>query len=577
MTDIRPLDDFAVLRERVARVPSAALVGLSALAAAAFGLALPTHPIEALAVLCLVPLAFGAPLASLGVVLFVTVLVPFDLQNRVSVGGGPGAPGLLLVDVLLALGLCRVGLLLLARRLRLETPLVIAAALLVVLTAALLNGVVTGATASDAGVEARLPGLRRGRVRPGLAPPARRASAAPPVRGAARARSRPRPLGARPVGLHIPYSLAGDVGVRPGIDQIAAKGGGQLQGGLYAFPVAVILSFALLLSNRGRGGAIQALAATVFALNSVCVLLTYERTIWGAAAIGCLIVAVRSGRQSRRSAAKWVAIGVAGLLALSALSPGARTTTVDRITSVVQYRSDNAVLAREVESRAVIGAIRRHPFTGSGFGATITWGKTNVFATTTTSYTHNGYLWLAWKLGIPLALAHRRDRRGGRPAARATTSGVGAGHPADWQPVSADRPPARLRHVPGLQRARDHGGDGPAGGRMPLARSRVVVPTRRRALLRRRAARGRVGWTWAHRGDRRFDDRARRDGLHNGASRHDLGARSDHDRPDERRPGPHDHVLAQIRPAGHARWHPAQRRASRSATRCSQGPCEPRS
>ena len=91
------------------------------------------------------------------------------------------------------------------------------------------------------------------------------------------------------------------------------------------------------------------------------------------------------------------------MAALSALSPGALPTTVDRVASVVQYRSDNALLAREVESRAVIGAIRRHPLTGSGFGATLTWGKTDVFATTTTSFTHDGYLWLAWKLGIPLA------------------------------------------------------------------------------------------------------------------------------------------------------------------------------
>jgi hypothetical protein len=58
---------------------------------------------------------------------------------------------------------------------------------------------------------------------------------------------------------------------------------------------------------------------------------------------------------------------------------------------------------RLVESEAVADAIARHPLTGSGFGATITWGEEDVFATRTTVFTHNAYLWLSWKIGIPAA------------------------------------------------------------------------------------------------------------------------------------------------------------------------------
>ena len=66
--------------------------------------------------------------------------------------------------------------------------------------------------------------------------------------------------------------------------------------------------------------------------------------------------------------------------------------------------SDPSVRYRLVESGFVYERIRAHPLSGSGLGATIFWGQ--PWAQTrpkTHNYSHNGYLWLAWKIGLPAA------------------------------------------------------------------------------------------------------------------------------------------------------------------------------
>ena len=403
MTTAQPIEGRPLPGERAAHGSATGLVALATLAAVAFGALLPSHPLEAMAVVCLVPLALTSPVISLGAILFLTVLVPFDLQNQLAVGGGSGFPGLLLADLLLLVGLCRVAVLAFLGRLQTPNSLWVAFALVGAIAAALVYGVASGASASDAGFEARSAAFGVGGFILALpllenATDRRRLYWVLLALGIA--------LGLWGIGqwiFDVHYGAGGDVGVRPGIDQIASAGGGQLQGGLYAFPVAVILSFALLLSKPGRSTNLFAPAALVFGLNCVCVLLTYERTMWGAALIGCLIVTVRYGRQSLYAAGSLLAIGVAGLLLLTVITP-ALPPAFGRVASLASYQSDNSLQARKVESNAVIHAIRGHPLTGSGFGATTTWGEKDVFKTTTTNFSHNGYLWLAWKVGLPLAL-----------------------------------------------------------------------------------------------------------------------------------------------------------------------------
>ena len=65
----------------------------------------------------LLALPFVAPVAHLVLLLLVTAIVPFDLQNTFAFGGGPGSPGVLPSDVLLLGGLARAALVLL------DTPL----------------------------------------------------------------------------------------------------------------------------------------------------------------------------------------------------------------------------------------------------------------------------------------------------------------------------------------------------------------------------------------------------------------------------------------------------------------------
>jgi hypothetical protein len=384
-----------------------ATVGLgiaATIVAAGFGTAVASAPLQAFLALVLVPLALGFPTASLGVILAVTVLVPFDTQNHFSLGGGAGTPGLLAVDVLMLLGLCRVGVLLLRRRLALTSPILFAGALLIAMAAALAHGVLSGASASDAGTEARCLVFGLGAfvlAWPLLDHPGSRAR----LYGTLLALGIALGLwGIIQVLFNVAYTSGGDVGVRPGIDQVAAVGGGQLQGGLYAFPIAAILSFAVLVSPTVTSLTVRRLAAAVFGLNSICVLLTYERSIWGAAVIGCLLAALRSGPRAWPSAGRWLALGVAAILAYTAASPGTLATTAGRLKSVFSYTSQSSAQSRAVESQAVLRAIRASPITGAGFGATVTWGKSDEFATKTTNFTHNGYLWLAWKVGTPVAL-----------------------------------------------------------------------------------------------------------------------------------------------------------------------------
>jgi hypothetical protein len=384
------------------RLRAPALLGLAVLAAIAFGAALPENPRAAVALVALVPLALGAPVASLGVLLVLTVVVPFDVQNRLSFVGGENVPGLLIVDLLVFLGLCRAALLVGIKKLRVETPLVVAAALGLVLAGFLVEGVVGGADLSEAGHEARRLGMGvAGFILawPILGRPASRRAlyglllALGLILGV---------WGLAQWFFSIDFTAGADVGVRPGVE-LTSGGRGSLQGGLYAFPVAVTLAFTALVAHRVRSVEVRILLAAILLLNGICLLLTYERTFWLAAGLGCLMAAVRSGPEARRRALGWAALGgVTLLVSLAAL--GELQTAAERLTSVTKYGTDESLEFRQVETRHVAEQIAERPLTGSGLGATITWGKEGVFAEETTPFSHNGYLWLAWKLGLPATI-----------------------------------------------------------------------------------------------------------------------------------------------------------------------------
>jgi hypothetical protein len=367
-------------------------------AALAFGVFLPAAPWRAVAWLVMIPLSFAAPVGALALLIAVSVLVPFEVQDTFAIVGGRDQPGLLLVDVLMLLGLVRIGWLIVRGRLKADLPLLSGIAVAAICTAALMWGIANGADVSWAGTEGRR--LVLGVVTFVLAWPL-----------VGNRSARPRLIRALiGIGLllglwglaqwmfSVGFTSAGDVGVREG-DVVSRS----LQGGMFAYPVAVVLTWAALVAGQVRNVAVKCLLVVILFLNAVCLLVTFERTLWAATAVACVFVVVMSGTRSLGHAFKWAGIGVALLVGVAAIAWAEASTAVERLSSAGRLESDNSLKWRVVESQIVAERISARPVTGYGFGAEITWGVKDTFATMTTPYIHNGYLWLAWKIGMPAA------------------------------------------------------------------------------------------------------------------------------------------------------------------------------
>jgi hypothetical protein len=373
----------------------------------------------------LLALAFVAPVAHLVSLLFIAAIVPFSIQNAFSFGGGAGVPGLLPSDVLLLGGLLRAGLVLLDRRppRRLRTAFALLVAFLAVATVQFAHGLAAGHDPSTTGVELRalvgfgvfivaLPILAddaaRERLFSGLL-----------VVGIALGL-----WGLVQWTLKLPFSVVADVGVRSGVP-FTTTGRGALQGGLYAYHIAVVLAVAALVVSNTRSPLRRLLLVAVLALNSVDLLLTYERILWVSTLAAIAFVAFKASGSQRAKAIVLGPSAVAMTIASFAiLAPTDFTTARERLLSVGQYATDKSLRSRKLEAHLVTQQVTAHPLAGSGLGATILWGRPyeNV-KPVYQSFSHNGYLWLVWKLGIAggglliLLLAWAVVRRRGPPSA----------------------------------------------------------------------------------------------------------------------------------------------------------------
>jgi O-antigen ligase len=348
-------------------------------------------------------LAFRAPVVHLAILILLTAVVPFTVQNAASGGGGAS---LFPSDLLLATGLLRSTVVLLQRplgRARLAAAGLTAVFLIGVLVQ-LVHGQQLGADVSQAGGEARAL-LGFGTVLIAL-----------PILDDAAGRARVAKallvvgllLGAWGIAqwtLNIAFGGTGDVGVREGINYTTA-GRGQVQGGLYGFPIAILLGFAFLVSGPRLRLSQRLGILTVVILNSVSLLLTYERTFWVATAVGIAAIIVRAEGLRRLKAAAWTVLTAAVALAVvSAVSPSVSNAARERLLSLGQYSNDDSLRYRIVESRHVVAQIDSRPVVGSGLAAQIFWGRPwEDVPERFYYYNHNGYLALAWKLGIPLAV-----------------------------------------------------------------------------------------------------------------------------------------------------------------------------
>jgi hypothetical protein len=202
----------------------------------------------------------------------------------------------------------------------------------------------------------------------------------------------------------LPYA-EGQAGLREGV-RFTSEGKGQIQGGLFAFPICVLVGFAVLTSGtvRSRVGQIALLA--LVGLNAIGLLLTYERTFWLATFLGLGFIAVRAGFAQRMRVVVLV-LGLVLVLApvMSTIAPGALSAASERLLSLNQYGSDDSVRYRLQEGRHVIDKIQAHPLIGWGLADEVFYGLPWLQTPPTADpFAHNGYLWLAWKLGIVGAL-----------------------------------------------------------------------------------------------------------------------------------------------------------------------------
>jgi hypothetical protein len=376
-------------------------------AAAVVGALAGVQPLLALglvSVAVVAALAFLAPVAHLTLLLLVTAIVPYDLQNAVGVSGGSSA-GLIFSDLLLLTGLARATVVLLRRELYGRHLLAGAAivTLLAVTGLQTLRALQLGVPVSLAGFEFRaLLGWSTLLI------------AMPILMDAAGRRRLLKGLLVVGLGLglwglaqyfvNIPVIGGGSAGVRENVAFTA--GARSIQGGLFGFPIAFVLGLAALSSAQRTSPLVRSALIAVVATNGASLLLTYQRTFWVATIVGFLFIVMKAGWSQK---AKVVVLLVAALLSvlplLAVLSPGSLVAAQQRFLSIGQYGSDNSVRTRIVETRAVARKIREAPIAGWGIGDEVSFGYPWLrVPPTSTPYTHNGYLWLAWKLGIPAAL-----------------------------------------------------------------------------------------------------------------------------------------------------------------------------
>jgi O-Antigen ligase len=399
--------DVAALRDlRTSRpertIPVKRLAGTLLLAggAIAIGAAATVDPRPVLllfAAPALVALAFLAPVTHLTLYLWLTTVVGYELQHKLG-------SHLLPSDALLLTGLLRGAVVLMRRRLEPRRIALLAIMTLFMLGVLLqvVHGLQAGYNSSQVGDEARdLFGF--GAVlmaMPMLDDPVERGRLA---RGLLIVGLTLGVWGLSTWALGITLGENIDVGLRS-TAEFAVSGNGQLHGGLYGYPVVVIMSAAVLLS--GRGGRWRWLIAVTLAVNLVALVLTYERTFWLTTIVTLGFVVAKVGRGRRiRALAITMGTAVATIGLLATVVPHDLSKIEARILTLGQGQSDDSVRYRVVETGLVLHKVEANPITGWGLGDTLYWGQPwDQVPPKARWFSHNGYLWVAWKVGVIEAL-----------------------------------------------------------------------------------------------------------------------------------------------------------------------------
>lgn len=384
------------------RLPERVIVPAAIGAATVFGAMIAVKPAFALALLGfagIVALAFLWPVANLVLILAVTVIVPYGIQNQYGFAGGEG---LVLSDVLILAGLLRAFMVLLRQPLQPRRTVTMGAVLAMLLIAGLqaIRGFDYGADLGQVGYEFRVL-LGWSTVLIAVPLLADRASRMRLLKGMLGVGIAVGIYGLMQYFEFLTFFAEGQAGLREGV-RFTSEGKGQIQGGLFAFPIGVLIGFAALTSGaiRSRAGHVALLA--LVGLNSIGLLLTYERTFWVATFLGIGFIAVRAGFAQRLRVVVLI-LGLVLVLApvMSTIAPGALAAASERLLSLNQYGNDDSVRYRLQEGRHVVDKIERHPLIGWGLADEIYYGLPWLQTPPTAeAFAHNGYLWLSWKLGL---------------------------------------------------------------------------------------------------------------------------------------------------------------------------------
>jgi O-antigen/teichoic acid export membrane protein len=346
-------------------------------------------------------LAVRAPVAHLLALVALTAIVPQAVQAQFGSGGSIDAAGILPSDLLLLTGLARALLVLPRQPLRRLTSVAVALTTVFLLVGALqlLHAMALGRPISGAGGEFRaLLGFGALFVAlPILADPGQR-----------------RRLFAGLAWLGLVLGVWGILqfalrlrftDVDFPLDPASFQTAGRVVG-LFAFPVAATIALAVLTGGQAGGRGVRALLAAVVITNVAAVVLTFERTFLLVTLLGFGLVFLRGTWRQRTRLVVWGPASLAcTAIALVLLAPATVPAYKQRLATLTNLAADPAVQYRAVESRVVAREISARPLGGSALGATILIGRpgTNT-APVPRRHAENGFLWLAWKAGIPGAL-----------------------------------------------------------------------------------------------------------------------------------------------------------------------------
>jgi O-antigen ligase len=138
---------------------------------------------------------------------------------------------------------------------------------------------------------------------------------------------------------------------------------------------------------------------------TVALLLTFARGFWVGAFAGTLVVMLLSPatirwRMLKLSAVMLVVAGFASYVFSGGIVGRLLESVGDRMLSSGKSLGDISLRARFIESQALIDRILPSPLIGNGLGARYSFYNVLQHTTSTTTYAHNGYLYLLFKLGL---------------------------------------------------------------------------------------------------------------------------------------------------------------------------------